>query len=117
MHNMHVAVSTDSNIKGGDDLSHRIETTLDSSLGRFEDRLTRIEVHLSDQNADKTLGDDKRCVLEARPRGMQAIAVSHQAPNVDEAVRGAARKMVSALGTAFGRRDDTRGRPPTRGRD
>ena len=117
MHNMHIQVSTDSNIQGGADLARQIESTLDSSLGRFENRLTRIEVYLSDQNADKTLGDDKKCVLEARPRGMNAVAVSHHARSVDAAVSGAAGKMVRVLGDAFGRLDDTKGGTPARGRD
>lgn len=112
---MHVQVSTDSHIKGGQDLWGAVESVLQSSLSRFEPRLTRVEVHLSDENADKVQGDDKKCVIEARPAGMQPIAVTHFAREVGQAVSGAAAKLVRALDSTLGRLDETKGGTPASG--
>lgn len=113
---MQVQVSTDSHIKGGEDLWGAVESVLRSSLGRFEPRLTRVEVHLSDENADKVQGHDKKCVMEARPTGMQPIAVTHFAREVEQAVSGAAAKMVRVLDGTFGRLDETKGGTPASGK-
>lgn len=113
---MQVQVSTDSHIQGGVDLSRAVESTVQSALGRFEPRLTRVEVHLSDENADKFHEHDKRCLMEARPAGMQPLTATHFARSVDEAVSGAAGKLARVLDSTFGRIDETKGGTPASGR-
>ncbi len=103
---MLVIVNTDNNTQGSSELSERIESMVAASLGRFADRLTRVEVFLSDENGAKTHGDDKKCVLEARPANMQAISVTDAAATFDEAVDGAAKKMERHLDHTFGRIQD-----------
>lgn len=100
---MQIQVNTDSNIEGREKLSAHIEGVVESTLERYSDRITRVEVHLSDQNGDKSGLDDKRCVLEARLEGRHPIAVTHQASTVDHAIEGAADKMQRALESALGR--------------
>ena len=51
-----------------DEFAAHIEERLLEVLAPFGDWLTRIEVHLEDQNGAKG-GVDTRCLLEARPRG------------------------------------------------
>jgi hypothetical protein len=54
-----------------------MEAVVRDSLDRFSEQITRVEVHLSDQNSDKKFGnEDKRCLLEARLAGLQPISVS-----------------------------------------
>lgn len=59
--------------------------------------VTRLEVHLSDQNGGKSGQRDKRCVMEARLEGRQPIAASDDATTLDQAVRGAADKLARLI--------------------
>ncbi len=98
---MKVHVNTDKNIEGSARLTAYFTDTLQSALARFEDQITRVEVHLSDQNAEKGGSDDKRCLLEARLNGTQPIVVSHNAENLDFALSGAIDKLVRSLETTI----------------
>lgn len=100
---MLIQVNTDNHISGREALSTRVEATVQSALSRFSDRITRVEVHLSDENGRKTGPDDKRCVLEARLEGRPPTAVTHMAATLDEAVSGAADKLTSSLDSTLGR--------------
>lgn len=66
-------------------------------MDRFSDRVTRVEVHLSDQNASKSGPDDKRCLMEFRIAGRQPDTVTHDASSVDLAITGAADKLKRAV--------------------
>ena len=77
--------------------------TLQEALNRFSDQITRVEVHLSDENAHKEGSDDKRCLLEARLKGMKPIAVSHNAETLDFAVSGAIDKLMKTLESTIGK--------------
>ena len=50
--------------------------------------------------------DDKQCIMEARPAGMQPVAVTHAAATVEQAVDGAAQKLNRLLDSTFGRLND-----------
>ncbi len=112
---MQIQVHTDSNIEGREQLVNEVQKAVESSLGRFAEQLTRVEVHLSDENSVKSGDDDKRCLIEARPAGHQPIAVSHNGANVDQAVNGAVKKLRAALDSTFGRLGDRKGHTPTGG--
>ena len=101
---MQIQINTDRNIEGNESLNERIDATLRQGLDRFLDRITRLEVHLSDEDGSaKSSEDDKQCRLEARLAGMQPILVSHQAPTVDLAVDGALSKLERSLDTVVGK--------------
>lgn len=101
---MLIKINTDDNITNSDALKERAETTVRNVLDRFSDQVTRVEVYFSDENSDKKSGTaDIRCLLEARPKGRQPIAVTDEATNVEEAVDGAARKMRRSLDSILGR--------------
>ena len=51
-----------------------VEDRIGEVLSPFAERLTRVEVHLRDENAQKG-GRDTRCTMEARPRGLDPLAV------------------------------------------
>ena len=107
---MQVLINTDSHIDVEPGLRDQIGGDIISTLTRFSDQLTRVEVHLSDQNAGRGGADSMRCVLEARPAGRQPVAVTHVAATIEEAASGAGRNLASLLDTSFGRTAARRGR-------
>ncbi len=109
---MQIQVNTDNHIQGSDDLSQHVKSIVEDALDRFSTRITRVEVHLSDENSSVKSGEkDKRCVLEARVRGLQPVTVTHQAESLDLAVSGAADKLESNLSRTLGKLDDPRRGP------
>lgn len=105
---MQIQVNTDDNVEG-QELARRIEGKVSASLSRFSGQITRVEVHLSDENAGKSGGMDKRCLMEARPTGHQPLAVSHQAATLEEAFSGAAKKLQRSLESTLGRLGNRKG--------
>ena len=102
---MDIQFNTDNSVMGTENVAERIETQLRNRLGRFEERLTRLEVHVGDDNASKGGGNDKRCTIEARPRGGDPVSVTAHAGDIDAAAREASAKMVSLLDSHFGKAD------------
>jgi len=94
---MQIQINTDTNIEGTEQLATWVKGVVTTALGHRSDRLSRVEVHLSDENGAKSGTDDKRCMLEARVKGRQPIAVTHHGATLDEAVDGAADKLNNAL--------------------
>lgn len=79
---------------------------LQDELARFRHDITRVEMHLSDENGDRAGG--KRCMLEARLAHHQPLAVRHDGDNQDLAVRGAADKLKRLVESTVERgRDNT----------
>jgi ribosome-associated translation inhibitor RaiA len=97
---MQIQVDTDHNIDASQALIAHVEAEIDAVLARFAEHLTRIEVHLSDESAGRSTGDDKRCVLQARPAGRSPLTVTEQAATVDEALNGAVHKLKRLLVSA-----------------
>ena len=95
---MKIQFNTDKTINGDEKQQEYYTTMIADELDRFKSQITRIEVHLSDEN-----GNDMKCLLEARLEGMQAIAVSCQADTVEQAVSGAIDKLKTSLETIIGR--------------
>lgn len=100
---MQIQLNTDNNIEGSARMSAYLTETLEESLSRYGEQITRVEIHLSDENAHKEGSDDKRCLLEARLKGLQPVVVSHKAENVDLAVSGAIDKLVKSLESTIGK--------------
>ena len=105
---MHIQINTDSNIEGREELTSHVKGVVEGALSRFSDRITRVEVHLSDQDSDKSGQDDKRCMMEARLEGRQPTAVTHQAASLGDAVDGAADKLKRSLESTLERLKDAR---------
>ncbi|SFN40586.1 Sigma 54 modulation protein / S30EA ribosomal protein [Nitrosospira briensis] len=100
---MQVQINSGSSVEMDSELSRRVESTVTRILDRFEAQITRVEVHLSDVNNDKSGARDKRCLMEARPAGLDPMAVTNSAANVEDAIKGAAEKLKTALENQFGR--------------
>jgi hypothetical protein len=106
---MQILVNTDNNISGTDTVAQDVETAVETALARFSSRLTRVEVHLSDESAGRATTDDIRCLLEVRPAGGNPLAATDNASTVDGAVSGALHKLTSVLESTFGRADHHKG--------
>jgi ribosomal subunit interface protein len=108
---MLVRVTTDNNIGGSDQLTADVESIVSDALARFRERVTRVEVHLADENSRAKSGqNDKRCTMEARLAGLQPIVVNEQASSLRQAIDGAASKLQKTLDRTLGRLDDRKGR-------
>ncbi|MEM9167740.1 MAG: HPF/RaiA family ribosome-associated protein [Planctomycetota bacterium] len=86
-------------------LDGRIRETLASTLEHLADRITRVEVHLGDENAHKPGPADKRCLVEARPKGLDPIAIEVHGEDYYDALSEAAGKLKRALTTRFDKLD------------
>ena len=111
-HPIQVQVTTDHNIQGSAKLNLYIEDTVNASLGRFGRQITRFDVHLRDDNANKSNGNDKRCLLEARPAGLQPVAVTAVAATIEGALDDAVDKMASLLESTLGKLHHHKGLTP-----
>jgi len=100
---MKIQVNTDHNIHGHEATIEQVEVTVESTLGHLAEHITRVEVHLTDENAKKGGSTDKRCMMEARLEKHQPIVVTEEAATLDEAVDGAAHKLKRLLDHTLGR--------------
>ena len=103
---MKIQLNTDAHIEGTEALAAQVNTTLKQALARFAEHITRIEVHLSDENGGKNGQHDQRCMLEARLEGRQPVAVTETASTLTQAVHGAADKLAHLLDSRLGRLQD-----------
>jgi ribosome-associated translation inhibitor RaiA len=100
---MKVQFNTDKTINGDERHEDFFTTQIAEELDRFQSHITRIEVHVSDENGKKEGLEDIRCLLEARLEGMQPIAASNQADTIELAISGALNKLKASLKTTLGR--------------
>ena len=94
---MQIQINTDHNIEGHESLNVKVSSIIESALSRISDHITRIEVHLSDENGEKSGQKDKRCMIEARLEGRKPIAVTDKAGTVEQAVDGAVNKLFRLI--------------------
>jgi ribosome-associated translation inhibitor RaiA len=107
---MKIQVHTDSTVQGSAGLTQHVESVVSDTLARFGEQITRVEVHLRDVNGPKVAGDDKRCLIEVRLAGRQPNVVTHDAPNLQAAIAGAAEKMERSLDRLLGKLGHRKGR-------
>jgi ribosome-associated translation inhibitor RaiA len=100
---MQVQVHTDHHIEGHESLVTWATSEVKNALSRHIDQITRVEVHLSEENGHKGGKSDKRCMLEARLQGRSPLAVTHHEDNLHQAVTGAADKLNRMIESAIGR--------------
>jgi len=100
---MQIQVNTDHNIDGRQRVSEYVRGVVEHAVSHFERQVTRVEVHLSDDNGAKSGPDDKRCVMEARLGSIEPVVVTHRGANLDEAIHGAAAKLKRSLANDIAR--------------
>lgn len=100
---MKIQLNTDVHTEGTEALAAWVRTTLEHSLARYDEHLSRVEVHLSDENGAKGGPQDQRCLLEARLEGRQPMVVTARAATLEKALQGAVHKLTRRLEGAIGR--------------
>lgn len=108
---MQILLNTDNNIENGPNLRELVNSVIQGTLERFGDRITRVEVRLTDQNSAAKEGQgDKRCVLEAKPAGLDPIIVSEDGDTIEQALDSATETLERTLDRRLGKLDDPKGR-------
>jgi ribosome-associated translation inhibitor RaiA len=100
---MTIQFNTDNKVTVSEELRTPLISLISKGLSRFSHQITRVEVHLSDENGDKEGLNDKRCMIEARLAGMKPIAVTNHANTHEQAIEGAIDKLKTSLDTILGR--------------
>lgn len=106
---MQFMFNSDNQTPLGSEAAEKVEAIVGSRLGRISDRLTRVEVHVSDVDGARSGGDDKRCAIEIRPNGMRPITAADQASTVEGAVSAAADKVLKAFDRQIGKATTRKG--------
>jgi ribosome-associated translation inhibitor RaiA len=106
---MQIEISTDNIIEGGENLTAHVKDVVASALSRFNTRITRVEVHMSDVNSGKSGEGDKRCMMEARLEGRPPMAVTSQETSLNHAIDGAAGKLKRLIESTLGRESSLAG--------
>lgn len=101
---MLIQVNTGSQTHNTAHRTEEVQALIEDKLSRFADRITRAEVHLTDENSTgKTSGNDKKCMIEVRMAGRQPISTTDHGATHDQALHGAASKMQSQIATIVGK--------------
>ena len=106
---MNIQINSDRTIDVDANLTARVKEDATRLLSRFETKLTRVEIHLTDIDNQKSGRADKRCLVEVRPAGDNPLTATATTATTESAVDQALRKMQRSLTTFFGRK----GRPAT----
>lgn len=100
---MTIQINTDKNIEWNDRNNKHFSGMISEELDRFSDHITRVEVHLSDENASKEGNNDIRCLVEVRVQGQQPIAASSNTNTIEQSISSALTKINAALKTKLDR--------------
>lgn len=101
---MKVEISIDTRAADRNSVIESLSAEVENALKHYRTRLTRVEVHMRDVNGPRA-GNDHRCAIEARPAGLPPLAVTHEAANTTDALKGALSKMANLLASTFGKKD------------
>ena len=100
---MQIQFNIDCSRDGHERTETYFSSVINDSFKRFEDKITRIDVRLADENNSKSAADDKRCVMEAHAAGLKPIAVTNHADTPEKAIKGAIEKLKHALEHSYGK--------------
>lgn len=103
---MLIQLNSDKNLTIHAEYQSQIEDKINTALAHFSNHISRVEVHLSDENGSKNGQDDKRCLVEVRMEGRAPIAVTNIGQNYDLAIQGALSKASNALSTVVSKLQD-----------
>jgi ribosomal subunit interface protein len=103
---MQIQINT-AQVKRSDAIVQRVHKELEAALEVFKDRITRVDVHLHDDNGAKG-GVDKRCLLEARVAGQQPVAVEAATADLYDSIKQAAGKLERAIRHKIERQNERR---------
>jgi hypothetical protein len=90
---MIILINTDKNLQENEAEREALKLLIRQEMKSFIPHISRIEVHLTDENGAKSGFDDKRCLMEVRIEGRLPLAVTEHAETEDLAVAGALEKL------------------------
>jgi ribosome-associated translation inhibitor RaiA len=105
---MLINVNTDKTIEHHAGLNNHVQTVVNETLHHFGEQISRVEVHLSDNQRAKSEDGDNRCMMEARISGYQPIAVTAHAATLHQAISNCADKLKRAIDSDLGRLNDAK---------
>lgn len=94
---MTIQFNTDKTIDWDQRHNDHFSELIKEELDRFSDHITRVEVHLSDENGSKEGPDDIRCLMEVRVEGRKPIAASNKADTIEQSLTGVISKIKASL--------------------
>ena len=86
---MIILINTDKNHRENEAERANLKLLIRQEMKPFIAHISRIDVHLSDENGAKSGFDDKRCTMEVRIEGRLPMAVAAHAETEDLAVAAA----------------------------
>jgi ribosome-associated translation inhibitor RaiA len=92
--------------KGGNEGEELVVNTtarLSRELSRFNEHITQVEVHLSEDNGTKAGVYDKRCVILVEVKDLHSISITGHAGSHQKAVEEAILKLKMSLYATYGR--------------
>lgn len=97
---MQIKVNTDNNIEGTQEFHDHVKSVISKALDRYSEEITRVEVHVSDENGPKDSNKmaDKRCLIEVRIAGLKPVTVIEHSDNLHAAIAGATDKAQRTIG-------------------
>jgi len=85
-------------VERSDAIDEFVHDKVTKELGHLADKLTRVEVHLRDDNSSaKSSSNDKRCTMEARPAGRKPLTVEHAGDDLYTVIAESAGKLSRAV--------------------
>lgn len=94
---MKIQFNTDKTVDWDQRHDDHFTTLFNDELDRFISHITRVEVHISDENGPKDGVNAIRCLIEVRLEGRQPIAVTNHADTLPLAIEGSLAKMKASL--------------------
>lgn len=97
---MQVIINSGNHVDVNQDAVQQWQSEILASLDRFSDWITRVEVHLTDENSQAKGGpDDIRCLMEARPASQQPVSIEVRAASVEQAIQDGTNTLERRLNT------------------
>jgi ribosome-associated translation inhibitor RaiA len=99
---MQVTIHTDNHIEGSDRREAYFTEVINQKLKRFDDYITSLEIHLTDENGKNKGGAaDIRCQIEARISGKSPLSTTCHSDTPEKAIAGCIEKIKNALDHTF----------------
>ena len=105
---MQIQINTDHNIEGREALFAHIREVIEHAMAHEAAHLTRVQVHLQDENGPKNGPNAMRCAMQARLERHQPLDVTCDAESMHQAIAGAADKQRRLVEHTLGRERDER---------
>ena len=107
---MEIDIRSGHHVAGSASVTAYVQDVVHKALSQFHARITHVTVHLGDDNGLKIGANDKHCTIEVHPSGLAPVVVREEAMTIHQAIRGATRRIKTALESAIGREHDLQGR-------